>query len=457
MNKKKIYFIGIGGISMSGIAEILHNYGYEVLGSDAVENDMVQRLRKNGIKINIGQKKENITSDIDTVVFTAAIKEDNPELVRAKELGIEVIERGKFLGELTTNFKDCIGVAGTHGKTTTSSMVTYCFINSDLDPSVQIGANISIVDKIDGNYRVGKSDYFIIEACEYTNSYLNFKQRSAIVTNIDNDHLDFFKNIDNIQKSFNEYVSHLPEDGLLVVNRDDERCYELRNHTKANVLSVSKISDDADYTAKNISFDDYGCASYDVYNKGNFITRISLGIKGLHNVLNSLECFALCSWYGIDSEIIKESLKQFTGASRRMEFKGMFNGARVYDDYGHHPTEIKSTANAILKEKHNESYVIFEAHTFSRVYEFKNEFADALKDFDHIIIIDIYPAREKNIWNVSPMDIVNKLKEIGKDAIHISDYDEIKNNLKERVKEGDLIITIGAGNVTKVATKLVED
>ena len=452
--KKHVYMIGIGGISMSGIAEILVNYGYEVSGSDMVENEMVKHLKNNGIKVNIGQVKENITSDIDLVVYTAAIKDTNEELVKARELGIKTIERGEFLGELTRNFKDCIGVAGTHGKTTTSSMVSCVFVEKGLDPSIQIGANLSVIN---GNYRVGKSDYFIIEACEYKDSYQNFTQRSAIVTNVDNDHLDYFKNIENIEKSFQEYVSHLPSDGLLVVNMDNERCYKLKDYTKASVITCSLENEKADYYTKNIEFDDRGCASYDVYKNNEFVTRVELNVKGLHNVINSLECFALCSWYNIDNESIVNGLKKFTGASRRMEYKGKFNGANVYDDYGHHPTEIEATSNAILKEKYNESYAIFEAHTYSRVKEHTDDFVKSLMKFDHIIVIDIYAAREENIYGVSPMDIVNKLVEKGKDAVHISDYDEIKSYLKSRVKPGDLIITIGAGNVTKVATKLVED
>ena len=450
---KHIYMIGIGGISMSGIAEILVNYGYQVSGSDITENDMVKHLESKGIKVNIGQVKENITDDIDTVVYTAAIKDTNEELVKARKLGIETIERGKFLGNLTRQFKDVIGVAGTHGKTTTSSMVSCVFVEAKKDPTIQIGSNL---DVIGGNYLVGNSDYFIIEACEYKDSYQNFTQKSAIVTNVDNDHLDYFKNIDNISASFKKYVSKLPEDGLLVVNMDNERCYELKDSTKATVLTVSLENKDADYHAENIEFDDMGNPSYDIIKNNEKVIRVSLNVKGIHNVLNSLECFALCTWYGIDSETIVEGLKLFKGAARRMEFKGTFNGARVYDDYGHHPTEIEATSNAILKEKYNESYAIFEAHTYSRVKNHLDDFVKSLVKFDHIIVIDIYAAREENIYGVKPEDIVDKLKKENKDAIYISDYDEIKEYLSTRVKENDLIITIGAGNVTKIANLLVK-
>lgn len=451
---KHIYMIGIGGISMSGIAEILIKWGYKVSGSDASDGIMVQKLKNNGIKVNIGQREENITNDIDLVVYTAAIKEDNPELVRSHELGIKTIERGNFLGEITKLFKDVIGVAGTHGKTTTSSMVSCAFMSANMDPSIQIGANLNVIN---GNYRVGNSDYFIIEACEYCESYLNFKQRSAIVTNIDNDHLDYFKNIENIEKSFQKYVSMLNEDGLLVVNMDDIRCYNLRNHTKAKVLSVSLNNTEADYRADNIVFDENGCAKYDLINKGNKLSTIKLNVAGIHNVLNSLECIALCLWYGLDIESIKQGLLNFSGASRRLEYKGKFNGASVYDDYAHHPTEITATAKAVLNKKFNESWVVFEAHTYSRVKEHIDDFVTSLKDFDHIIVIDIYAAREVNTYNVSEQDIVNKLLEIGKDAKYIKDYDDIKKYLLDNVKENDLILTLGAGNVTKISNKLIED
>ncbi len=451
---KHIYMIGIGGISMSGIAAILVKWGYKVSGSDSSDGIMVQKLRQSGIKVNIGQIEENITDDIDLVVYTAAIKKDNPELVKSRKLNIKTIERGNFLGEITKLFKDVIGIAGTHGKTTTSSMVSSAFMSANLDPSIQIGANLNVIN---GNYRVGDSDYFIIEACEYCESYLNFQQRSAIVTNIDNDHLDYFKNIDNIEKSFQKYVSKLKEDGLLVVNMDDERCYNLRNYTKANVLTVSLNNDEADYIASNIVFDENGYAEYDLINHGNKLSTIKLNVAGIHNVLNSLECIALCLWYGLDIESIKKGLLNFKGASRRLEYKGKFKGASVYDDYAHHPTEVKATSKAILNKKFNESWVVFEAHTYSRVKEHIDDFVESLKDFDHIIVIDIYAAREVNTYNVKEQDIIDKLLKIGKDARYIKDYDDIKKFLSDNVKENDLILTLGAGNVTKISNKLIED
>ena len=449
---KNIYMVGIGGISMSGIAEILKKWNYNVWGSDGMKSGQTEWLEKNGIKVNIGQVKENITDDIDLVVYTAAIKEDNPELVRARELGIPTVERGDFLGEITKLFKDTIGIAGTHGKTSTTSMVSYSFLEANYDPSIQVGANLKVLD---GNYRVGNSDYFIIEACEYCESYLSFKQRSAIVLNIDDDHLDYFKNIDNIKKSFEKYVSLLPSDGYLVLNRDDERCYDLRNSTKAQVITVGK-DNKADWYYDNVTFDDDGYPTYDAYYKGELKGKVTLRVTGLHNVFNSLCCIALCNAYGIDINIVAKALLKYDGASRRLEYKGMLNGAKVYDDYGHHPTEIRATINGIKNQKYNESWVVFEAHTYSRLAAHLKEFAESLVNFDHIIIIDIYAAREINTYNISEEDLIREINKLGKDAIHISDYDEVIKYLKDNVKEGDLILTLGAGNVTKIANKIKE-
>ena len=449
---KRIYMIGIGGISMSGIAEMLRQWNFKVTGSDGSKSIQTDWLEDNGIHVNIGHNSENITDDIDLVVYTAAIKEDNPELVAAREKNIPTIERGMFLGEITKLYKDTIGIAGTHGKTSTTSMVSSSFLEAGMDPSIQVGA---VLDLIDGNYRVGKSDYFIIEACEYCESYLNFKQRSAIVLNIDDDHLDYFGNIDNIKKSFKKYVSHLPEDGFLVLNRDDFRCYDLRNSTKANVITVGK-DNNADWYYDNVSFNEEGFPTYDAYYHGEKKGTIELRVVGIHNVFNSLCCIALCNAYGIDIDTIAKALLKFHGASRRLEYKGLFNGAKVYDDYGHHPTEIMATIKGINNKKFNESWVVFEAHTYSRFAEHLKDFAKALVNFDHIIITDIYAAREINTYGIKEEDLIEELKKLGKDSIHISDHNEIVNYLKKRVKDNDIILTLGAGNVTKIATLLTK-
>ena len=451
-NYKNIYMIGIGGISMSGIAHILNSWDFFVSGSNNEENDMTMELKNAGIKVNIGHNYDNINDNIDLVVYTAAIKEDNPELIHAHELNIPCFERGKFLGELTKLFKDTIGISGTHGKTTTTSMVSLCFLEEGLDPSIQVG---SVLKEINGNYRVGKSDYFIIESCEYADSFLSFKEKSAIVLNIDNDHLDYFKNFDNIKKSFQTYVSHLPSDGLLVLNGEDKNCLELALYTKAKVITYG-FNEKYDYNATNIKYDSEGYASFDLYNKDKFIDRINLSVIGKHNVLNSLACISLCLYYGLSISNIKKGLKKYTGAGRRFEYKGLFNGAKVYDDYGHHPTEVLAVSNSILNKKYNKSWVIFEPHTYSRVYNYYKDFAKSLMNFDNIIITDIYAAREKNTYNVSPEMIINELKKLGKSAIHISDFNDIKDYLNKNVEVDDLILTLGAGYITKLSDLLTK-
>ena len=447
---KNIFMIGIGGVSMSGLAYILKSWGFVVSGSSNVGSSTIDKLINDGIKVSIPHSETNINSNIDLVVYTAAVKENNPERIRAKELNIPTLERGEFLGELTKLFNDTIGVAGTHGKTTTTSMVSECFLSGNMDPSIQVG---STLNTIGGNYRVGKSDYFIIESCEYSDSFLNFHEKSTIILNIDNDHLDYFKTFDNIKKSFQKYVSHITK--YLVVNGDDENALELKNYSTAKCITFG-LNENNNYYAKNIAFDDNGYPNYDLYKDGEFIDKIELSIVGKHNVLNSLGCIALCDNYGVSIDAIKKGLKNYTGAGRRFEYKGIFNGAKVYDDYGHHPTEVEAVSNSVLNKKYNDSWVIFEPHTYSRVYNHSLDFAKSLLKFDNIIIADIYAAREENIWGVSSEDIVREITLLGAKAIHISDYEDIKTYLSNNVKENDLIVTLGAGNITKLASMLTE-
>ncbi len=450
--EKSIYMIGIGGISMSGIADILVNMGYKVSGSDRVESVVTEKLREQGIKVYIPQDGKNINKNVGFIVYTAAIKEDNPEMIKAKELNIPMMERGEFLGEITKLFANTIGVSGTHGKTTTTSMLSCIFLETDFDPTIQVG---SILSNINGNYRIGSTDTFIIEACEYSDSFLSFKQKSAIVLNIDNDHLDYFKNLNNIKKSFYKYVSHLPSDGYLVMNNDDPNSSDLPKHTKAKVITYS-IEKPAMCKADNITFDNEGCASFDVIYNDKKLGNVTLSVPGKHNVSNALSAICMALSYNISFDDIKNGLKKYYGAARRLEYKGEFLGAKVYDDYGHHPTEINAVVNSIRNKSYNESWVIFEPHTYSRAYEHKNEFAKSLKDFDHIIITDIYAAREINTFGIKEEDIIKEIKKYGKEAFHISDYENIKLYLKQYVKKDDLILTLGAGNVTKLADLLVK-
>lgn len=448
----KIHMVGIGGVSMSGIAEILINFGFSVTGSNNVETETTKKLEKAGIKISIGHNESNITNQ-DVVVYSAAIKQDNPELVTAKAKNIPIIERADFLGELTRCYKDTITISGTHGKSTTTSMVSLCFLEALKDPSIQVGADIK---QLNGNYKVGNSEYFIIEACEYVESFLKFSPKSEVILNIDNDHLDYFKNFDNIKKAFIKYVKLLPKDGLLVVNGDDKNALDLPKFTDANVLTYGITNKNTDFFAVNIVFDNNGFPEFDVYAKGEFYGRIKLSIPGMHNVLNALGCIALCDYYGIGLDSIKKALLSFTGAVRRFEFKGSVNGASVYDDYGHHPTEIIATAKALMNKKYNKSWVVFQPHTYSRTKTLMDDFAKALLNFDNIIVLDIYAAREKNTYGITSEDLVEKINSLGKHALYIPDFNECVDYLKENVHENDIIITQGAGTVTEIGPMLVQ-
>ena len=449
---KHIHMIGIGGVSMSGIAEILKSWGFIVTGSDSCESENTEKLIKSRIPVTIGHDLINLEK-ADLVVYTAAVKSDDIEIVRARQLNIPVIERGDFLGKLTKAFKDTICVSGTHGKTTTTSMISVCFLEACKDPSIQVGAYLK---SIDGNYRVGNSEYFIIEACEYVESYLKLFPKTEVILNIDNDHLDYFGTLENIIKSFGTYVRLLPDDGLLVINSDDNNCKNLSKNTRAKVVTYGIKNQNANFVARNIQFNNDGFPTFDVYLNNGFYKTISLSVPGMHNVLNSLACIAVCHEYGIEKEYIKLGLLKYTGAHRRFEYKGCFNGVSVYDDYGHHPTEIVAVANALSQKKYNKSWVVFQPHTYSRTKNLLDDFAKSLSNFDNIIVTDIYAAREENIYNISSNDLVEKIKNNGKNAIYISDFTDIVSYLKQNAEHNDLVLTLGAGTVTQIGPMLVD-
>lgn len=449
---KNIHMIGIGGISMSGIAEILANLGFSVTGSNNVDSEILHTLRKAGIKVFIGHNAQNVVGS-DCVVYTAAIPKNNVELVHAKELGIPTIERSDFLGELTRCYKNTIAISGTHGKTTTTSLVSLCFLEAKKDPSIQVGA---ILEELNGNYRVGNSENFIIEACEYVESFLKFSPKSEIILNIDNDHLDYYKNFENIKKAFIKYVKLLPDDGHLIINADDLNCLDFPVYTKASTIKYGIENEDVDFQAKNIQFDEDGFPEFDVYKYNEFYGHIKLSILGKHNVLNVLACIALCDTYEISKTDIINAISKFKGADRRFEYKGNVNGAKIFDDYGHHPTEVFATAKALENKKYNESWVVFQPHTYSRTFNLLNDFAHSLLEFDHIIITDIYAARETNTYNISSKDLVDEINKLGKEAIYIPLLEDCASYLKNNVKQNDIVLTLGAGTVTNVGPMIAE-
>lgn len=451
-NFKNVHFIGIGGVSMSGIAEILHNFNFSVTGSDINNSETIEKLVTHGIQISIGHDI-SLIKNADLVVYTAAIKPTDPELVEANRLNIPTMERSEFLGYLTKAFSDTICISGTHGKTTTTSMVSLCFLEDNLKPTIQVGANLK---QIDGNYHIGNSNHFIIEACEYVESFLKFFPKSEIILNIDNDHLDYFKNIGNIKNAFVKFVKLLPDDGFLVYNADDTNCQDLPSYTKAKALSFGMNNPNANFKAKNILLNTEGCAEFDITYNNEPYYHYQLSVPGVHNVYNALACITLCHLYGISKEVSAMALKKFTGASRRFEYIGKYKNTNIYDDYAHHPTEINATAKALNCKKFNESWAIFQSHTYSRTANLLNNFVEALSSFDHIIVTDIYAAREVNTYNIYPQNLVDELKKIGKDSVYISSFEDIADFIRKNVKDNDIVLTVGAGPVVDVAHLIVE-
>ncbi len=450
---KNIHMIGIGGVSMSGIAEILLNWGFHISGSDVSDSESVQILRKKGIKVTLGHNTEDVKK-ADVVVYSAAIKADDPEMIEAQKHHIPTIERADFLGEITRCFKDTICISGTHGKTTTTSMVSICFVKALTDPSIQVGAYLK---QLDGNYRVGNSEHFIIEACEYVESFLKFSPKAEIILNIDNDHLDYFKNLENIKKAFVKYVKLLPDDGILVLNGDDTNCLELSKETNATIITYGISNRDVDIYATNIEFNNDGFAKFDVYYHNQFLDTFQLSVPGKHNVSNALATIAICLQYHITTDVIKSALLEFTGAHRRFEYKGKISEKiSVYDDYGHHPTEIIATAKSLMNKTYHQSWVIFQPHTYSRTKNLLEEFANALMNFDHVIVVDIYAARETNTYNLSSRDLVSKLQSLGKKALYIPDFHECADYIKAHVEKDDIVLTLGAGTVTNIGPMLID-
>ena len=448
---KHIHLIGIGGISMSAIAETLLNWGFTVTGSDAFRSEITDRLISHGIETTIGHDLINPTK-ADLIVFSAAIQDTDPEIILAKENNREIIGRGEFVGWLTKLFNQSICVSGTHGKTTTTSMISVCFVEAQKDPTIQVGA---LLKNINGNYRVGNSEYFILESCEYKANFLKFVPNAEIILNIDNDHLDFYKTFDNIVKAFRDFASIPTINDVVVTNGDDINCLNLKDVVKGKFITYGIENQNANFVAKHISFNDNGFAIFDVYKNNEFFAKIELSVAGNHNILNALACIAICDYYNISADTIASALIKFTGAERRLEYKGTFNDISIFDDYGHHPTEILATANAIKNKKFNQSWVVFQPHTYSRTKTHLDNFAKVLENFDNIIVVDIYAAREKNTFNISSQDLVNKIIENGKHAIYISDFEEVTNYLLEHSNPNDLILTLGAGTITNIGPMLL--
>ncbi len=449
---KNIFFIGIGGISMSGLAEILHKDGVTVSGSDFKESDITKKLTEDGISVVIGHSAKNIPAPVDLVVYTAAVKEDNPELIEAKRRGITTFERATLLGLIMKKYKFPIAIAGTHGKTTTSSMVSQIFLEAEKDPTITIGG---IMPSIGGNIRVGSSEYIIVESCEYCDSFLKFFPYVAIILNVEPDHMDYFENINQIMDSFKKFANLIPSDGSLIINSGIENYQHIIANLPCHVITYGNDKNNADWYPENIVFNASGLPTFDIYQKGTLMGTASLSVPGLHNVYNAIASCASSYALGLSIPQITLGLERFTGTNRRFQKKGVVNGVTVVDDYAHHPTEIKATLTSAKNMEHHDLWCVFQPHTYTRTKAFITEFSEAFDLADKIIITDIYSAREKDTGEVHSTHLVDKIKLRGKDVYYLTDFNEITNFLITHCEPNDLLITLGAGDVFKIGESML--
>lgn len=455
----KIHMIGIGGISMSGVAVMLKKAGYNVSGSDTVDGDMVKILREEGIDVFIGHNKE-LVKDAELVIYTAAVKDTDEELVEAKSLNIPTLERAPFIKLLLEKYNKPICIAGMHGKTTTTSMIASAFIHLDTNPTVLVGSKLKELGDV--NYLIGDNEYFVLEACEYVDSFLNFPPHTAIILNIEEEHLDYFKDLNQIKESFIKFISMLPKNGNLIINKDDKNCMDVLNalssfvtENNINILTYSIVDKSANLFADNIAINENGCYKYDLYLNSEYVTDISLSAPGKHNVLNSLATAGSVYSNNLDILAAKDSIENFTGASRRFEYKKTIgDNVNVYDDYAHHPTEIKATLESAKNKTKNNVIAVFQPHTYSRTKLLFNEFAHAFNNADFVILTDIYAAREIDDGTISSKMLADELVKNGINAIHISSFENIANKINEVIKPGDIVLTIGAGTITKLSDLL---
>lgn len=440
---KRVHFVGIGGSGMCPLAEILHSKGYLLSGSDNNDSDPLRRIKNLGITVYMGQRAENVT-DAELVVYSAAISKDNPELVEARRLGIPTMERCDLLGIITRRFNNVIGVSGTHGKTTVSSMLTQVLIMNKFDPTAVIGGRLPLIN---ANGCVGESENMVCEACEFVDTFLHLSPDKAVLLNIDNDHLDYFKTMDNLVLSFHKFISMAK---TVYINGDDTLCVKAAEEIDADIITFGTDKSN-DYYADNISAGDLGMC-FTAF-KGNIkLGDIELSIPGKHNVYNALATIAVSDSMGVEFEGIKTAIESFSGAGRRFERLGEFNGITLVDDYAHHPTEISATLNAAKNLNHKKVVAVFQPFTFSRTALLKDEFIEALSIADTVILTPIMGSREINTYGISSEDLAKGLK----DAICVKDFDGVINAIDNIAKPGDIVITMGGGDIYKAAYKYKE-
>lgn len=448
----KIHFIGIGGISMSGLAKILLNNGYEVSGSDRKDDEIIKMLKEKGATVYKGHSKDNI-KDSDLVIYTDAIPKDNEEFLEALNKKIPTVDRATFLGALIRNYTDSIAVSGTHGKTSTTSMIaTILDAYKEMDPTILLGGSL---DQIGGNVKIGNNnDLLLTEACEYKGNVLKYYPSIAIILNMEEDHMDYFKDIDHIVDTFIGYTRNIQENGHLILNIDDPHAEKVIKETDSSIVTFA-IDREADYRAENVTFDAIGLASFDLNVKDLGVFPVNLKVMGLHNISNALASIAATHTLGIPIETIISAMENYSGTHRRLEFKGTINDLVIMDDYAHHPTEIKATLNALDKTD-SKIWCIFQPHTYSRTIALLNDFSNAFEKANKVIITDIYAARESDNGDVHSKDLVEKLLSNKVDAIYIKDFFDIEEYIIKHAKGDDLIVTMGAGDIHEVGENLLK-
>ncbi|MBQ9140260.1 MAG: UDP-N-acetylmuramate--L-alanine ligase [Lachnospiraceae bacterium] len=445
-----IYFVGIGGISMSGLAKILQDAGFRVSGSDWHSTPITKELEESGIQIKYGESSEHVGDDIDCAVLTSAVHDDNLEFQAIKAKNIPYMFRAELLGQLMKNYAMPVAVSGTHGKTTTTSMISEILLRGNTDPTLSVGG---ILKSIGGNLRIGKSGYFVTEACEYTNSFLSFSPKVALILNIEEDHLDFFKDLDDIRCSFRRFAELLPADGTLIINGDIENWQEISAGLPCKVITFGH-SADCDYALTSITYNESGYPECVLKTPaGN--RALKLQVPGEHNVMNAMASTALADVLSIDPAVTTDALYDFHGTNRRFEYKGCIGGVTVVDDYAHHPTEITATLQAAGNYPHKTLWCVFQPHTYTRTKALMNDFAQALTLADRVVLTDIYAAREKDTLGISSRDLQKAIQDLGKECAYFPTFDEVENFLLENCINGDLLITMGAGDVHKIGETLL--
>ncbi len=447
-----IHFIGIGGISMSGLAELLLEKGFTVSGSDMKASPLTELLQRRGAQVFLGQRPENLGDDIDLVVYTSAIHPDNPEFRAMQERNLPSLTRAQLLGQIMKGYETPIAVSGTHGKTTTTSMISEILLAADADPTLSIGG---ILKTIRGNFRIGHSGLFVTEACEYTNSFLSFFPKISIILNIEEDHLDFFRDIDDIRASFHQFAALLPSDGTLIINGEIPGIDAITAGLRCHVITYGSTNA-CDYWPEQISWDETGCASFLLASKNGAGKTITLSVPGEHNIYNAIAAAILGQLLSIDFSLIKRALSHFQGTDRRFEYKGKVKGVTIIDDYAHHPTEITATLKAAANYPHKTLWCVFQPHTYTRTKTFMKEFAGALSIADRVVLTDIYPARETDNLGISSQTLQKEIEALKKKCDYFPSFQEAEDFLLKSCTPGDLLITMGAGDVVNIGNDLLK-